>query len=122
MGQDPGFTVRPGELTAAGNNALAVAGKVPEETAKLAEPSGKAAAGLVGWQSAAALTGCGGAWKTLLDGLAADMKAAGGNLIACAQGYRDADHLPPPSVSMAVPDPFDTRVVGVAGVHRTEDT
>ncbi|MFD5462761.1 hypothetical protein ACFWIQ_08015 [Kitasatospora sp. NPDC127059] len=122
MGQDPGFTVRPGELTAAGNNALTVAGKVPEETAKLAEPSSKAAGSLTGWQSGPALTGCSGAWKTLLDGLATDMKTAGGHLITCAQGYQNADHLPPPTASAtAVHDPFETKVVGVTGVHLTRD-
>ncbi|MFJ9840958.1 hypothetical protein ACIRYZ_10885 [Kitasatospora sp. NPDC101155] len=120
MGQDPGFTVKPGELTAAGNNAVTVAGKVPEETAKLAEPSTKAAGGLAGWQSGAALTGCSSAWKTLLDGLSNDMKSAGGNLITCAQTYLNADHLPPPTAA-PVSDPFDTKVVGVTGDHLTKD-
>ncbi|MER6303613.1 hypothetical protein ABT247_29215 [Kitasatospora sp. NPDC001539] len=99
MGQDPGFTVRPGELTAAGTNAVAVAGKVPEETAKLAEPSGRAAGGLPGWRSAAALQRCGAAWRTVLDGLAADMESAGGNLLTCARAYLDADRLPPPAAA-----------------------
>ncbi|MFJ7248346.1 hypothetical protein ACIQWA_27475 [Kitasatospora sp. NPDC098652] len=107
-------------MTAAGNNALTVAGKVPEETAKLAEPSATAAGGLAGWQSGAALTGCSSAWKTLLDGLAADMKAAGGHLITCAHDYQNADHLPPPTTA-AAHDPFETKVVGVAGVHLTRD-
>ncbi|MFD9691150.1 hypothetical protein ACFXPX_33980 [Kitasatospora sp. NPDC059146] len=124
MGQDPGFTVKPGELAAAGSNALTVAGKVPEETAKLAEPSATAAGSLAGWQSGAALTGCGSAWKTLLDGLATDMKTAGGHLITCAHDYRNtdhrnADHLPPPAA--ASHDPFETKVAGVAGVHLTRD-
>ncbi|WP_157849820.1 MULTISPECIES: hypothetical protein [Streptomyces] len=117
MPSDPGFTVKPGELTAAGNNALAVAGKVPDETAKLAEPSDKAAGGLAGWQSGAALQGCSTAWKSLLDGLAGDMKTAGGNLIACAQTYVNADHLPAPTAAGA-DDPFRTKVVGV---HPTKD-
>ncbi|MFE5583641.1 hypothetical protein [Kitasatospora sp. NPDC056531] len=120
MGQDPGFTVKPGELTAAGNNAVTAAGKLPEETAKLAEPSSKAAGSLAGWQSGAALQGCGTAWKTLLDGLSNDMKSAGGNLISCAQTYLNADHLPPPTAT-AASDPFGTKVVGVTGGHLTED-
>ncbi|MEV7357459.1 MULTISPECIES: hypothetical protein [unclassified Kitasatospora] len=111
MPSDPGFTVKPGELTAAGNSALTVAGKVPDETAKLAEPSAKAAASLAGWRSGAALQGCGAAWKALLDGLAGDMKSAGGNLLTCAQTYVNADHLPAPAATAAV-DPFDTKVVG----------
>ncbi|MER7670405.1 hypothetical protein ABTY61_18305 [Kitasatospora sp. NPDC096128] len=120
MGQAPGFTVKPGELTAAGNNALTVAGKVPEETAKLAEPSSAAAGSLAGWQSAAALTGCSSAWQTLLDGLATDLKTAGGHLISCAHDYRNADHLPPP-IATAARDPFETKVVGVPGVRPPQD-
>ncbi|MFD7827270.1 hypothetical protein [Kitasatospora sp. NPDC059803] len=111
MPSDPGFTVKPGELTAAGNGALTVAGKVPDETAKLAEPSAKAAGSLAGWQSGAALQGCGAAWKALLDGLAGDMKSAGGNLLTCAQTYVNADHLPAP-VATSDADPFNTKVVG----------
>ncbi|MFG2846114.1 hypothetical protein ACGF12_23525 [Kitasatospora sp. NPDC048296] len=121
MGQDPGFTVKPGELTGAGNSGLTVAGKIPDETAKLAEPSGTAAGSLAGWQSGAALTGCSSAWKTLLDGLSDDMKTAGGHLITCAQGYRTADHLPSPTTAKAVSDPFETKVVGVTGGHLTKD-
>ncbi|WP_158077670.1 hypothetical protein [Streptomyces sp. CB02056] len=121
MGDGKGFTVKPGELTAAGNNALAVAGKVPEETAKLAEPGDKAAGGLAGWQSGAALQGCGTAWKSLLDGLAGDMKSAGGNLLTCAQTYLGADRLPAPATTAAATDPFGTKVAGVAGVHLTRD-
>lgn len=120
MADGKGFTVKPSELTAAGNNALTVAGKVPEETAKLAEPSGTAAGSLAGWQSGAALTGCSSAWKALLDGLATDMKTAGGHLISCAHDYQNADHLPPPTAT-AAHDPFETKVVGVAGVHLTRD-
>ncbi|MGW2371425.1 hypothetical protein [Kitasatospora sp. NPDC001683] len=124
MGQDPGFTVKPGELTAAGNNALTVAGKVPEETAKLAEPSATAAGSLAGWQSGAALTGCSSAWKALLDGLSTDMKTAGGHLITCAHDYQNADHLPSPTTATTAStpfDPFETKVVGVTGGHLTED-
>ncbi|MFJ8625596.1 hypothetical protein ACIRD3_22475 [Kitasatospora sp. NPDC093550] len=117
MGQDPGFTVKPWELTAAGNSALAVAGKVPDETATLAEPSANAAGSLAGWQSGAALQGCSAAWKALLDGLAGDMKAAGGNLITCAQAYVNSDRLPAPAAAGAA-DPFDTKAVGV---HPTKD-
>ena len=120
MADGKGFTVKPGELTAAGNNALTVAGKVPDETAKLTEPSATAAGSLAGWQSGAALTGCSSAWKTLLDGLSTDMKAAGANLITCAQGYQNADHLPPPGAA-PVSDPFETKVVGVTGGHLTKD-
>ncbi|MFJ4190165.1 hypothetical protein [Kitasatospora sp. NPDC089509] len=108
-------------MTAAGNNALTVAGKIPDETAKLAEPSSAAAGSLAGWQSGAALTGCSSAWKTLLDGLAADLKTAGGNLITCAQGYQNADHLPAPTAARTVSDPFGTKVVGVTGGHLTKD-
>ncbi|MBD0691650.1 hypothetical protein [Streptomyces sp. CBMA123] len=111
-------------MTAAGNNALTVAGKVPEDTAKLAEPSSTAAGSLAGWQSGAALTGCGSAWKTLLDGLSTDMKTAGSHLITCAQSYQNTDHLPPPAATpTATPahDPFETKVVGVTGGHLTRD-
>ncbi|MFD7580346.1 hypothetical protein [Kitasatospora sp. NPDC059817] len=111
MPSDPGFTVKPGELTAAGNSALTVAGKVPDETAKLAEPSAKAAGSLAGWQSGAALQGCGAAWKALLDGLAGDMKSAGGNLLTCAQTYVNADHLPAPVAASGAP-PRKTQVGG----------
>ncbi|MEV7183710.1 hypothetical protein [Kitasatospora sp. NPDC093102] len=104
-------------MTAAGNNALTVAGKVPDETAKLAEPGDKAAGSLPGWQSGPALQGCGTAWKSLLDGLANDMKSAGGNLITCAQTYQNADHLPAPATAAAT-DPFGTKV---AGVHPVKD-
>lgn len=120
MADGKGFTVKPGELTAAGNNAVTVAGKVPEETAKLAEPSAKAAGSLAGWQSGAALTGSSSAWKALLDGLSNDMKSAGGNLISCAQTYLNADHLPPPTTT-AASDPFDTKVAGVTGGHLTKN-
>ncbi|MER7754639.1 hypothetical protein [Kitasatospora sp. NPDC097643] len=111
MAEGTGFTVKPGELTAAGNNALTVAGKVPDETAKLAEPSAKAAGSLPGWQSGAALQGCSTAWKALLDDLAGGMKTAGGNLLTCAQTYVNSDHLPAPAVTGAA-DPFRTKVVG----------
>ncbi|MFJ2187708.1 hypothetical protein ACIOJE_07000 [Kitasatospora sp. NPDC087861] len=111
MASDPGFTVKPGELTAAGTNALTVAGKVPDETAKLADPTAKAAGGLAGWQSGPALQGCGAAWKKLLDDLTNEMKSAGGNLLTCAQTYRNADHLPRPTGTAAA-DPFNTKVVG----------
>ncbi|MBV6701089.1 hypothetical protein [Kitasatospora aureofaciens] len=111
MAGETGFKVKPGELTAAGNNALTVAGKVPDETAKLATPSTNAASGLAGWQTGAALQGCGTAWKTLLDGLAGDMKDAGGNLIRCATTYANTDHLPAPTATSAA-DPFHTRIVG----------
>ncbi|RKT16162.1 hypothetical protein BX285_0488 [Streptomyces sp. 1114.5] len=118
MADGNGFTVKPGELTAAGNNALTVAGKVPDETAKLAEPSDKAAGSLAGWQSGVALQGCSTAWKTLLDGLSGDMKTAGGNLITCAQTYVNADHLPGAPTATGVSDPFRTKVIGV---HPTKD-
>ncbi|MFH9354326.1 hypothetical protein [Kitasatospora sp. NPDC017646] len=120
MADGKGFTVKPGELTAAGNNAVTVAGKVPDETAKLAEPSSTAAGSLVGWQSGAALTGCSSAWKSLLNELSTDMKTAGGHLITCAQEYQNADHLPPPGAAPAS-DPFGTKVVGVTGGHLTKD-
>ncbi|MFI5645499.1 hypothetical protein [Kitasatospora sp. NPDC051705] len=109
MAPHPGFTVRPGELTAAGHNALTVADKVPEETAKLAEPGARAAGSLPGWRTGAALQGCGAAWTALLDGLAGDMRAAGANLLTCARAYRDSDHLPAPGATGAA-DPFGTKL------------
>ncbi|WP_195911088.1 hypothetical protein [Streptomyces kaniharaensis] len=111
MAGGTGFTVNPRELTAAGTNAVAVAGKVPDETAKLGDPTDKAAASLTGWKSGTALQRCGTAWKTLLDELAGTMKDAGGHLVTCAHTYVNADHLPAP-VATDAPDPFDTRIVG----------
>jgi len=114
-----GFTVRPDELSAAGSNAQAVAGKVPEETAKLAAPSDQAAAGLAGWQSGPALHACSAAWRTLLDGLAEDMRAAGGNLIATAHNYRNSDRSTggTPVAQGGGSDPFNTTVRQSTGVH-----
>ncbi|MFH8379452.1 hypothetical protein ACH4E7_00695 [Kitasatospora sp. NPDC018058] len=108
-----GFMAKPDELTAAGNNAVTVGGNVPGETTKLAEPTTTAVASLAGWQSAAALRGCGAAWKKLLDELGGDMESAGGNLIDCATHYRQGDTLPmPPTPTTTVPDPFNTKVTG----------
>ncbi|MFD0276526.1 type VII secretion target [Kitasatospora sp. NPDC127111] len=118
MADGTGFTVRPDELSAAGSNAQAVAGKVPEETARLAAPSDRAAAGLAGWQSGPALRECSAAWRTLLDGLAEDMKAAGGNLIATAHNYRDSDRsMAGTGVAQGGGDPFNTEVRQSTGVH-----
>ncbi|WP_405361179.1 hypothetical protein OG535_23765 [Kitasatospora sp. NBC_00085] len=118
MAGGAGFTVRPDELSAAGTNAQTVAGKVPEETARLAAPSDRAAAALPGWQSGAALHDCSAAWKTLLDGLAEDMKTAGGNLLATAHNYRNSDRsMGGTPVAAGGSDPFNTRVRQSPAVH-----
>ncbi|MFJ3789333.1 hypothetical protein [Kitasatospora sp. NPDC090091] len=119
MAGGTGFTVRPDELSAAGSNAQAVAGKVPEETARLAAPSDKAAAGLPGWQSGPALHDCSAAWKALLDGLAEDMRTAGGNLITTAHNYRTSDRSMggTPVAQSGGTDPFGTRIRQSPGVH-----
>ncbi|MFI6152113.1 hypothetical protein ACIBCA_05430 [Kitasatospora sp. NPDC051170] len=113
MAGETGFMAKPEDLKAAGNNAVTVGGRIPDETAKLAEPTTGAVASLAGWQSAAPLQNCGAAWKKLLDRLANDMKAAGGNLINCADNYQRGDTLPMPTTpTVTVPDPFKTKLIG----------
>ncbi|WP_406202595.1 hypothetical protein OH807_24605 [Kitasatospora sp. NBC_01560] len=96
-----------------------MAGKVPEETAKLAAPSDRAAAALPGSLSGPALHDCSAAWKALLDGLAGDMRAAGGNLLTTAQNYRTSDRSAggAPVAEGGGGDPFRTRVRQSPGVH-----
>ncbi|MGW6919113.1 hypothetical protein ACWGB8_35655 [Kitasatospora sp. NPDC054939] len=114
--------VAPGELEGSGQGAQKIAGEIPPETKKVVEPSDAAANELKGWAAAGALRDCTDGWKKLLDGLAKDMDAYGGKLIATGQGYRTVEHTvaasmaaPAPaqvSIQPGGPDPFDTLIRG----------
>ncbi|MEV7598455.1 hypothetical protein AB0O91_13855 [Kitasatospora sp. NPDC089797] len=111
------FKVKPAELDGCGQSAQHIGGLIPGETAKITEPSSRAAGGLKGWLIAGGITDCGTNWKTLLDRLGGDMGDVGTKLGTTATYYRQAEQNAhtsmrnPNAPTPSGPDPFDTAFV-----------
>ncbi|MCX4748761.1 type VII secretion target [Kitasatospora sp. NBC_01287] len=86
-----GFAVHPDTLRAAGQNAQAVAGRIPDETKGIGPASDTGVAGLAGWESGQALHDCTAAWQTLLTTLSGQLDSQGQNLVTTAQNYSAID-------------------------------
>ncbi|MEU7042889.1 type VII secretion target [Streptomyces varsoviensis] len=92
IGPTGGFWIESSEVRKAGKTAHDIAKALPGDVKKLYKPCDAASDGLIGWQTAGAVTTCVDAWAKAVKSLAGMVETTGDKLIAAADGYKGQDH------------------------------
>jgi hypothetical protein len=112
-----GFQVHPDELATASAAADTIAARLPAQAHRLTAATDRAADGLCGWHTAAALRSCTEAWRALLDRLHTELADQGGRLDGTARRYRAGEHAAAdafrlPAARAHLGDSFNTAPAG----------